>query len=108
MRPKAAPTITGWIIGVLVELPGEPAPARHFFAVAQPDRALAEWAAADRAMLIGAIAASPYRSMEPVDALGELSAHAISQLGLAKGELKPLGRKWPRRWLSTAIPQTSE
>ena len=108
MKTQGAPLATGWIIGVLVELKGESIPARHFYAVAQPDRALAEWMAADRAMLVGGIASSPYGGMEPVDALGELSAHSLNQLGLTKGRIKELGRKWPRRWLSMAIPQAPD
>jgi hypothetical protein len=99
----------GWIIGVLVETVGEAVPIRYFFAVAQPDRARAEWAAADRAMLIGHIATSPLSGMEPVDAIGELSDRAIRGLGLKPNQLKELGSRWPRRWLSPeAPPQQSE
>ena len=49
---------SGWMIGVMVELPGEPKPLRHFFAVGHEDRAKAEWTAIDRAMLIGGVAVS--------------------------------------------------
>jgi hypothetical protein len=90
------------MIGVLMEgAPGR-APARQFFAVAEPDRARAEWAAADRAMLLGAIASSPHQGHEPVDAVGELDERAIQLLGLGAGQIKALGDKWPRRWLPTA------
>ena len=40
----------GWLIGVMVELAGEPVALRHFFAVGQPDRAKAEWKAIDKAL----------------------------------------------------------
>ena len=95
---------TGWIIGVLVDMEDDGRPSRLFYAVAQPDRARAEWAAADRAMLTGAIASSPRASMEPVEAMGELDAHALGLLGLKAGQIKPLGEKWPRRWLVKALP----
>jgi hypothetical protein len=90
----------GWMIGVLIEQADEPAPVRHFYAVAQADRARAEWAAADRAMTAGAIATSPVAGMEPVDALGALSGRAMDLLGLKPGEVRALGRRWPRRWMS--------
>ena len=93
---------SGWMIGVLLELPDEPQVIRHYFAVAQLDQARAEWAAADRAMLTGAIASSPHAGMEPVQAIGKLSRHAIGLLGLAPGQMKALGRKWPRRFLTGA------
>jgi hypothetical protein len=90
----------GWMIGVLLELDDEPNPLRHFYAVAQPDQARAEWAAADRALLAGVIASSPYGGMEPVEALGALSGHALRHLALQPGQTKELGRKWPRRFLT--------
>jgi hypothetical protein len=92
-------TPSGWIIGVLLELADEPRPLRHFYAVAQPDQARAEWAAADRALIAGAIASSPHGGMEPVQALGALSGHALRRLALTPGQMKDLGRKWPRRLL---------
>ena len=51
----------GWLIGVMVELPGEPIALRHFFAVGHADRAKAEWSAIDQALLIGPVSASPGR-----------------------------------------------
>ena len=87
------------MIGVLVEGVGGSGPSRQFFAVAQPDRARAEWAAADRAMLLGPLASSPHAGHEPVDAVGELNDRAILLLGLSAGQIKALGDKWPRRWL---------
>ena len=37
----------GWLIGVLVEVAGEPAPLRHYFAVGHEDQAKCEWTAVD-------------------------------------------------------------
>jgi hypothetical protein len=96
----AAPRLAGWLVGVLVRLPGEKEPARHFWAVALADRARAEWAAADRAMLIGDIASSPFRGTEPVEAIKALTPHALDWSGLKDGEVRALGTKQPRRWLS--------
>jgi len=93
------PVRKGWLIGILVRLPGEAAPVRHFYAVAIEDRARAEWAAADRAMLLGDIASSPYQGTEPVEAINPLSPHAFDWSGLTQGEVRALGWKWPRRWL---------
>ena len=95
-----APRLAGWLVGVLVRLPGEKDPARHFWAVALGDRAKAEWAAADRAMLIGDIASSPWRGTEPVEAIKALGPHAFDWSGLKDGEVRALGTKQPRRWLS--------
>lgn len=89
----------GWLIGVLVRLPGEAAPVRHFYAVALADRARAEWAALDRAMLLGDIASSPWRGTEPVEAIKALTPHAFDWSGLKDGEVRALGTKQPRRWL---------
>ncbi len=90
----------GWLIGVLVRLPGEAAPVRHFYAVGLGDRARAEWAALDRAMLLGDIASSPFQGTEPVEAMAALKPHAFDWSGLADGEVRPLGTKSPRRWLA--------
>jgi len=88
------------MIGVLVETPGEPQPTRHFYAVLKADRARAEWAAADLALCVGAIASSPFGGMEPVEAVGALSDGAVALLGLGEGGMRALGTDWPRRWLS--------
>jgi hypothetical protein len=93
------PPFAGWLVGVLVRLPGEKEPARHFWAVALADRAKAEWAAADRAMLLGDIASSPFRGTEPVQAIKALTPHAFDWSGLKNGEVRALGTKQPRRWL---------
>jgi hypothetical protein len=90
---------SGWMIGVMVELTGEPAPLRHFFAVGCEDRAKAEWTAIDKAMLIGGVAASPVGGLEPVHMVSELSAQTVKALALKPGEVRPLGWKWPRRWI---------
>jgi hypothetical protein len=96
----APPPLKGWLIGILVRIPGEPAPVRHFYAVAMEERAQAEWSAADRAMLTGDIASSPWRGLEPVETMKALTPHAFDWSGLKKGEVRALGTKQPRRWLS--------
>jgi hypothetical protein len=96
----AAPPRAGWLIGVLVRLPGEAEPVRQFYAVAMEDRARAEWAAADLAMLSGDIASSPWRGTEPVEAMKRLGPHAFDWSGLKDGETRALGTKQPRRWLA--------
>jgi len=85
---------------VMVELAGEPAPLRHFFAVGHEDRNKAEWTAIDRAMLIGGVATSPFGGLEPVHVVSELSAQTVRSLALKAGEVRPLGWKWPRRWIT--------
>ena len=94
-----AVTVTGWLIGVMVELAGEPIPLRHFFAVGHEDRAKAEWRAIDAALLIGPVASSPVQGLEPVHAVNALAPRTISSQALKAGEVRPLGRQWPRRWL---------
>lgn len=86
------------MIGVMVELEGEPAPLRHFFAVGCEDRAKAEWTAIDKAMLIGRVAVSPVGGLEPVHMISELSPRTIKVFALKPGEVRPLGAQWPRRW----------
>ncbi len=87
------------MIAVLVEIEGEPGPARHFYAVAKPDQGRAEWAAVDCATTLGMVATSPVRGIEPVEAVAPLSIHTLRQIGLPPGQSKPMGRRWPRRWL---------
>lgn len=96
----------GWVIGVLVEVPGERAPVRHFFAVGHEDRARCEWAAVDEAMLAGTVASSPSRGIEPVSAVGEVPPPLAAKLGLRNREVRALGAKWPRRWVG--VPRTPE
>ena len=93
---------TGWMIGVMVELAGEPAPVRHFFAVAQEDQAKAEWTAVDHALSLGSLAGSPFKGVEPVQAIAPLTPHKINLLGLSRGQVRALGRTWPRRWVPFA------
>lgn len=90
----------GWLIGVMVEVPGEPQPLRHFFAVGHEDRAKAEWRAIDSALLIGPVAAGPIGGLEPVHVVTELTPKIILNLALRPGEIRPLGWRWPRRWIS--------
>jgi hypothetical protein len=89
----------GWVIGVMVELAGEPQALRHFFAVGRPDRAQAEWTAVDRALTLGRVAASPVAGIEPVHMVAELSAARMAALGLSAGEVRELGWRGPRRWV---------
>ncbi|PHY13804.1 hypothetical protein CSW58_03370 [Caulobacter sp. B11] len=98
-RPDADMVTHGWVVGVMIEIPGERAPVRHYFAVGHPDRARAEWAAVDQALATGAVASSPYQGQEPVEALREVAVYRARELGLLKGEARALGDKFPRRWL---------
>jgi hypothetical protein len=91
---------TGWLIGVMVGVAGEPAPLRHFFAVGFEDRAKAEWSAVDSALGIGEVATSPVGGLEPVHAVSELSAHTVGALGLKPKEVRSLGWRWPRKWIT--------
>jgi hypothetical protein len=88
------------MIGVMVEVEGEPIALRHFFAVGHEDRAKAEWRAVDSALLIGKVATSPVKGLEPVHMVSELSAKTIGALALKPSEVRSLGWRWPRRWLT--------
>jgi hypothetical protein len=92
----------GWLIGVMVELAGEPVALRHFFAVGHEDRAKAEWRAIDKALLIGRVAGSPVSGLEPVHAVSQLPLKTINALALKPGEVRSLGWRWPRRWIAVA------
>ncbi len=94
---------SGWLIGVMVEVTGEPAPLRHFFAVGHNDRAKAEWTAIDRATLIGRIATRPVGGLEPVHMVSELTAKTTNALALKAGEVRSLGWRWPRRWITLEV-----
>ncbi len=87
------------MIGVMVEQPGQAA-QRHYFAVGHEDRAKAEWTAVDWALREGQVAASPVGGLEPVEALRQLPPSRMAALGLKAGEVRPLGWRHPRRWLS--------
>jgi hypothetical protein len=91
---------SGWLIGVLIEVDGEPAPVRHFFAVGHDDRAKAEWRAIDAALLVGRVAGSPVGGLEPVHMISELTAKTIRAVALRSGEVRSLGWRWPRRWIA--------
>ena len=99
--------MTGWIVAVLLALPGETVPARHFFAVRFDDRARAEWKALDAAALLGHVATSPVAGQEPVQTISPLTPRAVSNLALKPGEVRSLGRRWPRRWI-VPEPEPSE
>jgi hypothetical protein len=88
------------MIGVMVELPDEPVPVQHHFAVGCEDRARSEWLAVDQAMLIGRIATSPVRGPEPVHAVGAIASHTVRYFALKPGEVRSMGRKLSRRWAS--------
>ena len=88
-----------WLVGVMLELPDEATPIRHFYAVGHEDQARADWAAIDEALGLGAVATSPIGGVEPVQAFARLSPKAVKRMGLAEGRVRPLGRLWPRRWL---------
>jgi hypothetical protein len=90
------------MIGVMVELPDTSAAVRHFYAVAKPDQARAEWAAVDCATALGRVATSPVGGEEPVKAMAPLPASTLRQFGVADGTVKALGWRWPRRWLPPA------
>ena len=94
----------GWLIGVMVEIADEPAAVRHFFAAGLEDRATAEWRSIDGALRLGPVAASPVGGMEPVHAIGELTARTIEAHGLRPGEIRPLGRRAPRQWATVERP----
>jgi hypothetical protein len=89
----------GWVIGVMLRTPGEPM-QRHYFAVGHPDRAKAEWTAIDWAVRAGEVAASPVEGAEPVEALRALTRPRMALLGLAAGQVRELGWRYPRRWLA--------
>lgn len=90
----------GWLIGVLVEESPGAEPVRHFFAVGEPERARAEWKAVDGSHGLGPVATSPHGGIEPVGAIRSLTAARMRSLGLAPGEVRALGPRWPRRWAS--------
>ncbi len=90
----------GWLIGVLVQVPGEPQPLVHYFAVGHEDQGKCEWTDVDHARTAGRIAESPVRGQEPVEALRPLTAAKMKSLGLAPGEVRELGWRHPRRWLT--------
>ena len=90
----------GWLIGVLLEIAGEPAPVRYYYAVGQEERARAEWIAVDHAGREGNVASSPSQGMEPVAALRGLTLTNMAMQGLRRGEVRALGWRSPRRWLT--------
>ncbi len=90
----------GWLIGVLVEVAGEPNPLRHYFAVGYEDQGKSEWTAVDWAIRTGRVASSPCAGQEPVEAIRPLTPMKMKTLGLAQGEVRELGWRHPRRWLT--------
>jgi hypothetical protein len=98
----------GWLIGVLMEAHGESGGLRRYYAVARADRAEAEWAAVDAAMMVGPVASSPRGGVEPVQAEGELPAPFLAANGVRPGAIRDLGDLRPRRWLDAARPLPGE
>lgn len=94
---KTAPA--GWVIGVMLAADGQPM-QRHYYAVGHADRAKAEWTAVDYAVRAGEVAGSPIGGNEPVAALQTLTRARMTTLGLANGEVRELGWRYPRRWLT--------
>jgi hypothetical protein len=47
----------------------------------------------------GEVASSPVAGAEPVEALRPLTRARMGVLGLAPGEVRELGSRYPRRWL---------
>lgn len=96
----AAQMNDGWVIGVLVQIPGEPAPLRHYFAVAHQDQGKCEWTAVDYAGRAGIVASSPRQGQEPVEAIRPLTLAKMKTFGLTHGQVRELGWRYPRRWLT--------
>lgn len=94
---KTAPA--GWVIGVMVAAGGQPM-QRHYYAVGHADRAKAEWTAVDYAVRAGEVASSPISGDEPVAALRPLTRARMTTLGLVDGQVRELGWRYPRRWLT--------
>jgi hypothetical protein len=91
--------MAGWVIGVMVAAGGEPM-QRHYYAVGFEDRGKAEWTAVDHALRVGEVASSPVAGDEPVQAIRQLTLPKMRSLGLAPGQVRELGWRHPRRWLS--------
>lgn len=90
----------GWLIGVMLQPHGEPAPLLHYFAVGHEDQGKCEWTAVDWAGRAGRVAESPIGGQEPVMAIRALTPGRMKTLGLAPGQVRELGWRRPRRWLS--------
>ncbi|WP_041373265.1 hypothetical protein [Phenylobacterium zucineum] len=97
---NAASITAGWLVGVMIEVEGEPRPLRHYYAVGLADRDQAQWRAVDRAIAAGRVATSPVGGLEPVQAVNPLTLARMRTLGLAAGEVRELGWRHPRRWMS--------
>jgi hypothetical protein len=95
---EAATAPAGWVVGVMLSQAGAPA-QRWYWAIGHADRAKAEWTAVDWALRAGEVATSPIDGAEPVEALRPLPRARMAALGLAAGEVRELGWRYPRRWL---------
>ena len=47
------------------------------------------------------IATSPVGGLEPVQAICAILGTTVSHQALLPGEVRPLGPRWPRRWVSS-------
>lgn len=90
----------GWLIAVMIEDPPAGPPTRHYFAVGHEDQGKAEWTAVDWALQQGSVAPSPVGGQEPVQAIRRLTLQKMVMLGLRPGEVRALGCKLPRPWLT--------
>jgi hypothetical protein len=95
----ATAAVEGWVVGVLLAQAGGPM-QQWYFAIGHAERAKAEWTAMDWALRTGEVATSPVAGTEPVQALRPLTRSRMAALGLAAGEVRELGWRFPRRWLS--------
>lgn len=89
----------GWLIAVMTEGSGKKL-VQRYFAVGHPDQGKAEWTCVDRATQDGPLASSPSDGREPVQAVNPISLFAMKTYGLTAGEVKLLGEKPPRRWMT--------
>ncbi|MFM8819600.1 MAG: hypothetical protein ACKOD3_03530 [Phenylobacterium sp.] len=89
----------GWVIAVLTEPAEGLEPRRLFFAVGFAEQGQAEWKAVDAAVTEAPLASGPRGGIEPVQALSSLTDIAMRRKGLLAGEVRPLGKAWPRNWL---------
>ena len=56
--------------------------------------------ALERAVVLGLVAPPPVGGLEPVHMVSELSPQMARTFALKLGEVRSLGWRWPRRWIS--------
>lgn len=84
----------------MVDASDEERPVREFYAVGKADRSLAEWAVVDQVVATGSVAGTPVHGQETVEIVAGISPDLARTHGLKANEVRPLGRRLPRRWLS--------